>query len=323
MATVAQAATAPTQALVVVAKVGALSVTAPNLSPEAQAAKAALTVYEQYKGIITDEDVKIFINSQLVEVKQQQKHWKDELAKITDPLLESRRQSMAATRAAENHFAPVLSYLLTGEQILKGEIMRYEDVVERARLEEETERRRKAEEEAAAERQRLEEKARLEAEEAARKDQEERERAEALERQGKAKEAAQVRADAETQLEQSAEAVQQTLEAAEMVEAADVIVPSSSIKLAGTSQTGKWVAEVDDVWEIFAGVVDGSIPKDAVRVRISGRLVPVPAGSLQSLKIEAVEINIPWFQDKARQQGDNFCYRGMKARYDRGLRVLA
>lgn len=312
------AITAAPAALVVVGEVGGLSVTAPNLSSVTSAAEQQIVMWESYKGTIDNEEVKFFVNNELVKIKQQQKKWEAELKKITDPLLESRRQALAAKQAAENLFARLFGFLGTGERLLKNEILRYEGEVERKRLEAEAVLRRRAE----AEQRRLEEEARLQAEAAAQKNLEEQQLAAALDLAGKGDEAARLRVEADAELEASAEQVQATLEEAERT-ADSAILPNTSVKMKGTSVTGKWSAVVVDVMEVFAGIVDKSTPFDAVRVRVTGRLIPVPNGSIEALKLEGIEINMPYFNEQARKQEGQFNYRGMKSVFVRDLRVSA
>lgn len=290
------------------------------MSPVAKAAAEAVKIYEGYKNSIDCEEVKLFINQQLVGVKRQQNDLTQQLKKITDPLVNIRRDALSSKQAAENVFAPVLAHLATAERILKDEILRYEQVVERKRLQLEAESRRAAEEE----QRRLEAEAQRVADEATRKAQEEQDRANELERQGKQAEADRVRLEANQQLELAGEEVERLSEDAQAV-VGQAMVPSSSVKMAGTSITGKWVADVHDPVEVLAGIVDKSTSLEALRVKVGGKLMPAQSWAMNGAagEIEGIEINLPWFQTKARELEERFSYRGMKARFEQGLRVRA
>jgi hypothetical protein len=306
----------PSAAIVKLGTVGGQEFTMQAVSPRAKAAAEAVEMYKGYVNTITTEDEKLFINNVLRDVKGQLNAAKAELAGITTPLVNIRRDALTAKQNAENAYVAIITHLETAERMLKNEILRFEQVQERKRLEEEAAVKRRAEEE----RQRLEAAAQKEADEANRKHQEEQERIAALERAGKETEAAQARLRADQDLEASAEKIEHLSEdAASVVERA--IVPSSSVKMAGTSITGKWIAEVVDVKELFAGIADNSTPfADAVRKRVGGKLYPVFVDTGAN-SIEGIEINLPWFQDRARKEEANFNYRGMRARQMRDVRV--
>lgn len=306
---------APVAALVKLGVVGNQEFTMPTVSPRAKAAADAVEQYKGFQNTITTEDEKVYLNGILREVKGQLNAAKAELAGITTPLVNIRRDALTAKQNAENAYAMVITHLETAERMLKNEILRFELLKERKRLEDEAALKRKAEEEKL----RLEAQARAEADEANRKQQEGQARIVDLERAGKEEEAAQARLRAEHDLEASAEKITQLTEDAESV-IERAIVPSQSMKMAGTSVTGKWVAQVVDVKEVLAGIMDGSTPfVDAVRVKISGRLWHASTEG----DIQGIEINLPWFQDKARKEEKNFNYRGMKATFIQDLRVTA
>jgi hypothetical protein len=304
----------PATALIVVGKVGDREITMPSMDKLAQAAKAAVEQYKGYVGAIDSEEVKMLVNAELQSVVKNRNELKRQLAKITDPLTNIRRDALSAMREAENLCAPTFAGYDAAERILKTEMLRWNGIVEQKQLAAEAESQRKADEE----RQRLEEAARKEAEEAEAKNRAEQERAAELERQGKEAEAEQIRQEAAVELEQAAEQVQMTLEAAEFTQPATV--HSESIPTKGTAITGTWLSEVVDVTEVLAGIVAKTTPIEAVRIKIKGRLQPMSVAYV-AIQIEGIEINLPWFAVKAREEQDNFAYRGMRAYFKKDVRV--
>lgn len=302
----------------VIGKVGEQQITAPNLSNEITDIREMVAVCKSYVNVIDCEDTKLWLSRHvLVPIVQRRNNLTAQLAKIVDPLVKSRREALTSKQAAEDLFAPALTELARAEQLIKDEVLRWELMVERKRLEDEAEVRRKADEE----RRRLEEKARLEAEEASRVNEEARQKVEALEREGKEAEAHLMREEAEAKLEQAAEAHQQTLVDAESV-TNNAFVPSSSIRMAGITLTGKWTFDVVDALEVVAGIVDKTTPLEALRVKVRGRVIPIHQVQPGD-KIESIEVNLPFFSDQARRQETNMSYRGVKPRFDQSLRVTA
>ncbi len=297
-------------------KVGNQEITMPDLSPETAAIRKATAVYEGYKGSITCEDEKVFINTELRKLVNARKDLEARLHKITGPLVEIRRQALQSKQAAENEAAATFAAIETGVTILKGELLRWDTVQERKRLAQEAEARRAAE----AEQRRIREAAQREAEETARKHLEEQQRAAALEAEGKAAEAERLRQDSDAQLEAAAENIEAAEQEAENV-MAQAIVPSQSVKLAGTAITGTWKARIVNVGELLAGIVDGSTPlNEAVRARVDGKLVAVN-GDLNLSNVTELSIGMAWFNDQARKLEKNFSYRGVEAYFARGVRV--
>lgn len=307
-------------ALVVVATVDGKDITVPDLTARQQAALEAMKQYSVYKNMITCEAERIWLtNSVLMPLKERLNAVKKEVKSILDPLAESRRLSLAASKKVENAFAGIIAGDEAAERIVKDELVRWHNVQEQKRLAEENDLRRKAEEE----QRRLESEARKEAEAAALKNLEEQQRAAELERKGRQEEADKVRAEADAQLEAASESVLAKQEEADAV-VDNVHVVSESVKLKGSAITGKWIAEVADVFEVFAGLVDKSTPPDAVRVKHQGKLKSVNMlGLIKCEEIEGIEINLPWFNEQARKQEKSFNYRGMRARFVQDLRVTA
>lgn len=320
-------ATAPvTTSLVVIGKVDNRDITGPDLTRDTATIQQLASTVHGYKNLITSETEKVFVGGELVKVKQHQKRLELELKKITDPLVESRRQALAAKNAAENLFAAPLQMLAQIERSMKDEILRWDTLVERKRIEEQ----REAERLANQERLRLEAEAKRQADEAAAQNLESQRRAQALEAEGRTSEAESLRDQSTLELELAGESVQQTLVEAESV-VASALVPSSSVKMKGMATTGKWCAYVDNVLEVLAGITSGATPfVDAVRVKVNGRLSVITANTpLDDIDVQGIEINLPWFNDRARKLGNDdgettsFNYRGMKARFVRDLRVRA
>lgn len=300
-----------------VGTITAIDVIVPDLSPAAAAAKDAIEQYKTYSGMIDSEEMKLFVHGEMTKVLTQKKKYEGDLKKITEPLLESRRQSLAATKAAESVFAPIFAYLDTGHTILKQEYFRWEKLQEDLRKAAEIDAQRRANEE----KRRLEEEARKTAEEAAEKEREAQARAAAAEAEGRRADAERIRQAAQDDLELAVQQVEETMEQAEFV-TNSVMVPTSSIKVKGTGITSKWVAQVVDVKEILAGIVDGSTPLEAVRVKVNGKIRTIDGlgYSFEAKQVEAIEINLPWFNDAAKRLEREFSYRGMKAVMEEDLR---
>jgi len=305
---------APTTDLVVVGKLEGRDITAPNMTRKIQAMRTAAEQYKSYANTIDCEDTKIFIASVLQELVRDRNEQRRELAKITDPLKRVRADALSSMRAAENLFEPYFAGSEIGERILKAELVRWDGIVTQRRLAAEAEAQRKADEE----QRRLEDLARAEAEEAARKALEEQQRAQELEEQGRQAEAETARQQSDAALEESAIRVEQTIQEAENTQPA--IVYDDTVKTKGTAITGKWVCDVVDVKEVLAGIVAGETPWDAVRVKVTGRLVAIGSYS-PNMPIDGIEINLPWFADKARKEGENFNYRGFRAHFKKDVRV--
>lgn len=286
-----------------------------DLTARQQAAAKALALFETYKGTIDSEEVKLFVNNALVAVKQELSSVKTELAGITDPLVDIRRLALTSKQNAENAFALYINTLERGERILKDEILRWEQLRERKRLEDERRLRLQAEQDRLAEERRAQEIA----EEAARKNLLLHDEARLKEESGDTQGASELRLQAEAQMISAAEEVETIQEAAESIVAPTVA--SESVKMKGTAITGKWVSDVIDPLEVLAGIVDRSTPLDALRCKVNGRLVPVTG--LRGEKIESIEINLAFFNDQARKQEDKMSYRGVKARFHQDLSVRA
>lgn len=285
---------------------------------EQSAAQSAIETYKSYQNMIDCEDLKLFVNEELVNVKKQRKMLETRLAEITTPMVNVRRDALSAKQAAERLFAPAFNFLDAGERILKDEILRYERKVEQERQLREAEVRRAAE----SEQRRIAEESRRKQEEAARQHLAQQEAAAKLEAEGKVDDAEMVRLQADVKLDAAAEEAEIAEQMAEEV-MAQAVVPSTSVKLAGTAITGTWKAEIVDVKELIAGIHEGSTPmKEAVRAKVNGKLVPL-SEDLDQSAIQSLEISLSWFNERARAMEKNFSYRGVKAHYVQDLRVSA
>lgn len=325
-----------------IVKAGTLAVEVPPLDAKAQAAKTAIEHYTLLAGTIDCEENKIYVDQVLTEVKTQLRDLKAQEKSLTDPLVNIRRDALSVKQGIENLHAPAMQYLETGERILKDGLLKYHNEQVRKRVEAEAEARRQAEREARVERDRLQaeadriaaeatERARVETEEAARL----RAEADRAATDGHADVAENLRRDAalteiasNLALEDSAAAILTTMERHAEVVAEPVFVVDTSVKIKGSSIVVRWVSEIVDLMDVLAGIAIGETPAEALRVRVNGKLVPcTPYLRRQDgttakplSEIEGVEINMPFFNEKATQLQKQFSYRGMTAKEVSDLR---
>lgn len=299
----------------------------PPLTARQAAAARALEGFKAFAGVINSEGEKIWVSGELSKLNHELKVGEQELAGITAPMENIRRDALTAKRNAENAYAEYLNTLRTGVRIIKAEVLRWELLQQQKQLQAE----RQAQQAAQAEIRRREEEAARVAEAAALKHREEQERARVEAEAGRKAEADRILREAEQQLTEAAARVEDIQDAASMVETHPVVV-SESVKVAGQAVTGRWVYEITDIKEVFLGVIDGSTPWDAVRVKVANRIAPIdpylpkgfpPEPSRPLSEIEALEINLPFFMTEARRRMENMSYRGVKAVFVQDIRVAS
>lgn len=289
--------------------VPAVIIELPELVNAEAAARAAIETYQAYTGSIDNAGTCQFVGEELVKVKAQLNKYTRDCAALKAPYQESKRIAQSGMNVVDNYFAGIIQALEIAERLLKAELERW-DLTEKRRLAEEQRLLAASQE---AERQRVAEENRKRSEAAAAEAQRKLDEANALQRkkddESKAKAEA-LRREAE-QVVETAEAQNQMDHEIAEISTSTQVVTRASARTAGISSRERMTAEFVDLDAVLRGLLDGSIPRKALRCKVDGKAQPVN-GNLQDASV--IELPLEWFRREAVNLGvEGFKYPGVRA----------